>query len=171
MKKGYSNTIIFISIVLNVVLLVVVINQNFDVFGSKDKITTYKSFYESIRTLDRTLDQIVDFKEDKKITEKMYVSNMYLNFVNDRFIYFEDSLGRYSQLDLPDIKNKLSSHKYGYESFMLGQIMGHDEVGSVEFKEFRKEIKDFLEKLPEEYNDSKAFVQKFNEAVRSLDFH
>jgi len=159
----------FISIFLNVVLLVCIINQNFNVFSSKDKITkSYFSFYESVRTLDWTLDQIDDSMEDKKITENMYTSNMRLNFVNDRFVILEDSIGGHSQLDLPDIKNKLSLLKYGYESFMLGQIMDYDEVGSEEFNEFRKQIKDFSGNLPEKYTDSKEFVQKFNDAVKLL---
>ncbi|MFC7680242.1 hypothetical protein [Paenibacillus sp. GCM10028914] len=169
MKKSYSNAFMFFSVILNVVLLVIVINQNFNVFGSKDKISdTYYSFYQSVKTLDRSLDQIDESIEIKKINENMYSANMRLNFVYDRYLVLEDSVGEHTRLDFPDVKVKLSYLKYGYESFMLGQLLKSDEYSSEAFKEFRKEIKDFSGNLPEEYNNSKEFVQKFNEAIKSL---
>ncbi|URN93675.1 MAG: hypothetical protein NAG76_17865 [Candidatus Pristimantibacillus lignocellulolyticus] len=170
MKRGYFNTIMFISILLNVILIVFFVSQYSNVFGSKDKISTYyNSFYESVSTLDRTFDQIDDTKEDMQIIEDMYESNIRLNIVYDRLVYLEDNIGKYSKLDLPDIKNKLGLLKFNYYSFMLDQIMDNNKAGSEEFKEYRKEIKDFLENLPEEYSGSKPFVQKFNDAVKSLD--
>ncbi|SIR58978.1 hypothetical protein SAMN05421578_1216 [Paenibacillus macquariensis] len=66
-----------ISILLNFVLLVCIINQNFNMFGSKDTIaTTYSSFYDSVRKLDGTLDQIDDSTEEMKIIENMYISKV-----------------------------------------------------------------------------------------------
>lgn len=101
----------------------------------------------------------------------MYLSNTRLNFVNDRFIFLENSINGYTQLNLPDIKNKLSLLKYGYESFMLSQILGLEAVKSEEFRELKEQIKDFSENLPEKYSNSKAFVQKFNNAVELLYYH
>lgn len=171
MKKSYSNMIMFVSILLNVVFLVFSINHYFNL-GSKDEISkTYESFYNSVQSLDWTLDLVDTSTEDKKITENMYLSNTRLNFVSDRFIFLENSINGYTQLNLPDIKNKLSLLKYGYESFMLSQILGLEAVKSEEFRELKEQIKDFSENLPEKYSNSKAFVQKFNNAVELLYYH
>ncbi|MCR8656511.1 hypothetical protein [Paenibacillus endoradicis] len=80
MKKSYYSTIMFISILLNVVLIVFFISQYSNLFGSKDKISAYyNSFYESVSTLDRTLDQIDESKEDMQIISNMYESNIKLD--------------------------------------------------------------------------------------------
>jgi len=160
----------FFSIILNVVLIMFFVSQYSNVFGSRDKISTYyNSFYESVSTLDRTLDQIDESMDDMQILDDMYESNIRLDIVNDRLAYLEDNIGQYTKLDLSEIKNKLALIKFNYYSFMSSQILDYDMVSSTEFKEYTKEIKDFLENLPEEYSDSKQFVRKFNDAVKSLD--
>lgn len=164
MRTNFKKTTVLVVVFLIALSLILIfINAS----NKKENLTSsnyYKSFVSSVNSLDLVLAQIDENNNEDDTAVLMFDAYTSIVFINHRI----DLMLDHSAIKLNTLSNDLLLLENSYASLVRDQISNKTKFNFQEHKLFKQQIRQFLNELPEEYEDSDNFINQLNEAAEQI---
>jgi hypothetical protein len=163
-NKKYTKTVALVAIFLVILSVILLMNRNLNNKEANDENSNYyDSFVSSVQTLNQTLAKIDENKKTDQLAVLMFDAYASIIFVNDRLELLKNNTS--NPLDVDSLKNDLSLLQNYYEPLVRNQISNEHEMDFQTHNKLMEQIHLFHNELPKKYENSKKFVQQFNNAA------
>lgn len=126
----------------------------------------YASFVSSVQSLDRTLAQTNETKDNEEIVQKMFDVYTSIIFVNDRLALLKENTTGFPDIDF--LINDFMLFRDSYASVIRHQLGVRDNINYKVNLRVLDQIKLFVNDLPKEYENSKEFSNQVGVAAKHI---
>ncbi|WP_310144088.1 hypothetical protein [Paenibacillus amylolyticus] len=150
---------------MGIILIVLYFNQS-NTDKLEENSNHYTSFVSSVQTLEQTLTQIDDSKNDDELAVLMFDVYTSIIFVNDRITLLRNNTNSSPQMDT--LSNEFLLVRNFYESQVRNHLSTKKELNFEIHTNFEEKIRLFLNDLPKDYESSKDFDQQLKKAMAHI---